>query len=182
MAATVSSSSTGLEAGDGGGGNGEPSLGRDGRTIAYKTCMEPGCRRQFVKSRHRHCCSLCTRDAHTSKCDKLQKALQRGKVSTCATHGCWRWASHGYLYCCSDCKHGHGRFHSHACFDRQKWAVAVLATSAANANATAAPSNEPAPSDSTLRETEQAEQQTSQADRKSLSSKDVEVIDLEAMD
>ena len=50
MAATVSSPSTGLEAGDGGGGSGQPSLGRDGRAIAYKICMELGCRRQFVKA------------------------------------------------------------------------------------------------------------------------------------
>ena len=177
MASTVGSFSTGLEAGDNG-GDGQPSLGRDGRrAIAYKTCREPGCRRQFVKSRHRHCCSLCTRGAHTSKCDKLQAALQRGKVSSCATHGCWRWASHGHLYCCSDCKHGQGRFHSHACFDRQEWAVATLATS--STNATAASSTGPAPSGFNF---EEAEQQTDQADRETSSSKDVEVIDLEAMD
>ena len=182
MAAAGSSSSTGLEAGNGGYSSGQPSLGRDGQAIAYKICMEPGCRRQFVKSRHRHCCSLCTSGAHTSKCDKLQKALLRGKVSTCATHGCWRWASHGHLYCCSDCKHGYGRFHSHACFDRQEWAVAVLATSAATTTATAASSSDPAPSDTILREPAPTEQPTSQDDRKLLSSKDVEVIDLEAMD
>ena len=44
------------------------------------------------------------------------------------------------------------------------------------------PLRDPASSDSILREPAQAEQQTSQADRKPLSSKDVEVIDLEAMD
>ena len=54
--------------------------------------------------------------------------------------------------------------------------MAILAASVANATATVVSSSEPAPSDSILRKPEQAKQQMNQTNRKTLTSKDVEVI------
>ena len=60
--------------------------------------------------------------------------------------------------------------------------MAILAASVANTTTTIVSSSEPAPSDSILRKPEQAKQQINQTNRKILTSKDIEVIDQEAID
>ena len=88
-------------------------------TAGYGVCMTPGCNRAYLRTKHRHCCSMCRRGLHSPKCTDFQKALQGMKHKGCAVPDCKRMVNHGYATCCAQCVATAGIQHSEGCLSRQ---------------------------------------------------------------
>ena len=77
-----------------------------------RVCETPGCGKEYARTRHRNCCSMCTVGAHTADFAKFSRRLsramrreQRGALTTCSTPTCMRVAGLGHHTCCGPCGH-----------------------------------------------------------------------------
>ena len=97
-----------------------------------RVCATPGCGREYARTRHRNCCSMCTVGAHTARCEadfakfsrRLSRAMrreQRGALTTCSTPTCLRVAGLGHHTCCRPCVDTGGGEHTTHCSNRQNF-------------------------------------------------------------
>ena len=109
-------------------------------TPGYRVCMTPGCNRAYLRTKHRHCCSMCRRGLHSPKCTAFQKALQGMKHKVCAILNCNHMVNHGHDTCCAKCVATAGVRHSAGCFERQELLRLQLEPMADNGSGTNAAS------------------------------------------
>ena len=97
-----------------------------------RVCATPGCGREYARTRHRNCCSMCTVGAHTARCEadfakfscRLSLAMrreQRGALTPCSTPMCTRVAGLGHHTCCGPCADTGGGDHTTHCSHRQNY-------------------------------------------------------------
>jgi len=96
-------------------------------------CCTPGCGRAYLRTKHRHCCSMCRRGLHSPKCTSFQLALRQMSRTKCSVTSCTHLVNFGYETCCATCVTTLGVQHSQGCHDRQE----LLRTLSSDSSATA---------------------------------------------
>ena len=90
---------------------------------SYAGAASRGGDRSFQHARHRHCCSLCSMQSHTERCDPECMMFQlqpiRAQISICMVTGCRRAAGRGHVHCCTFYVWHGGRQHTKQCTTRQ---------------------------------------------------------------
>jgi len=97
-----------------------------------RQCRTSGCVREYRKTRHSHCCSICSVGRHTARCDaewdnfqhrrmRAQRRALRSSLTVCMLPGCGRAAGLGHTHCCALCSISDGREHTGQCTNRQQY-------------------------------------------------------------